>query len=76
MTPRKAFFAKSTRTNFKDSVGKVSAEMIAPYPPGIPVIYPGEFITEEIYEFISEAIKDGRHIHGFSDKSMETIKII
>ena len=76
MTPRKAFFAKSTRTNFKDSVGKVSAEMIAPYPPGIPVIFPGEFITEEIYEFISEAIKDGRHIHGFSDKSMETIKII
>lgn len=76
MTPRKAFFAKSTRTNFKDSVGKVSAEMIAPYPPGIPVIYPGEVITEEIYEFISEAIKDGRHIHGFSDKSMETIKII
>lgn len=76
MTPRKAFFAKSTRTNFKDSVGKVSAEMIAPYPPGIPVIYPGEVITEEIYEFISEAIKDGRHIHGYSDKSMETIKII
>ena len=76
MTPRKAFFAKSTRTNFKDSVGKVSAEMIAPYPPGIPVIYPGEVITEEIYEFISEAIKDERHIHGFSDKSMETIKII
>lgn len=76
MTPRKAFFAKSTRTNFKDSVGKVSAEIIAPYPPGIPVIYPGEVITEEIYEFISEAIKDGRHIHGFSDKSMETIKII
>lgn len=50
--------------------------MIAPYPPGIPVIYPGEVITEEIYEFISEAIKDERHIHGFSDKSMETIKII
>ena len=73
MTPRKAFFAKSTRTNFKDSVGKVSAEMIAPYPPGIPVIYPGEVITEEIYEFISEAIKDERHIHGFSDKSMEII---
>ncbi len=76
ITPRRAFFSKFSRILLNDAVGKVSAEMIAPYPPGIPVIYPGEIITEEIHSFITNAVKNGRHIHGFSDKSMETIKII
>lgn len=75
-TPRKAFFAPSRRINFKDAVGMVSAEMIAPYPPGIPVIYPGEIITEDIHSFIAEAVENHQHIHGFSDKTMKTIKII
>lgn len=75
-TPRKAFFAPSRRIDFKDAVGMVSAEMIAPYPPGIPVIYPGEIITEDIHSFIAEAVENHQHIHGFSDKTMKTIKII
>lgn len=74
--PRKAFFAESERIDFKKAVGMVSAEMIAPYPPGIPVIYPGEIITEDIHSFITEAVENRRHIHGFSDKTMKTIKII
>ncbi|MCD8036824.1 MAG: aminotransferase class I/II-fold pyridoxal phosphate-dependent enzyme [Clostridiales bacterium] len=76
LTPRKAFFAKSERVPLSESVGKISAEMIAPYPPGIPMVYPGEIITEDIYEFIAEAVENNRHIHGFSDKTMKTIKII
>lgn len=74
--PRKAFFAESERIDFKKAAGKISAEMIAPYPPGIPVIYPGEIITEDIHSFITEAVESRRHIHGFSDKTMKTIKII
>lgn len=76
LTPRKAFFAKYSRISFDDAVGKISAETIAPYPPGIPVIYPGEIITKDIHHFIAEAISSNCHIHGFSDKSMKTIKII
>ncbi|GFI61433.1 arginine decarboxylase [Clostridiales bacterium] len=76
LTPREAFFSPSERITLEKSVGKISAEMIAPYPPGIPVIYPGEIITHEIYEFISNAVQNGQHIHGFSDKTMKTIKTI
>ena len=76
LTPRKAFFSPSKRIPLKDSIGKICGEMIAPYPPGIPVIYPGEIITEDIHRFIMQAVEDGNHIHGFSDKTMQTIKII
>lgn len=76
LTPRKAFFSKSIRVPLSEAVGEISAEMIAPYPPGIPVVYPGEMITDEIHNFITDSVEKGRHIHGFSDKSMETIKII
>lgn len=76
LTPRKAFFSPSKIVPLKDSVGKICGEMIAPYPPGIPVIYPGEIITEDIHRFIMNAVEIGNHIHGFSDKSMQTIKII
>ena len=76
LTPRKAFFSKTEVVDLDSYVGKICAEMIAPYPPGIPVIYPGEVMTEEIYGFIAEAVKEKRHIHGFSDKTMRTLKII
>ena len=76
MAPRKAYFSKTTSTPIDDCVGKTSAEAISPYPPGIPVIYPGEIITEEIYEYIKNAIDSNQHIHGFSDNSMKTIKTV
>lgn len=76
ITPRKAFFAHSQSISLEKSCGMVSAEMIAPYPPGIPIIYPGEIITEDIHKFIMQAVKGGNHIHGFSDKTMKTIKVI
>ena len=75
LTPRKAYFSKTEYVPLKSAEGKISAEMLAPYPPGIPVIYPGEVFTADIIEFISSAIEEKRHIHGFSDKTMQTVKI-
>lgn len=76
ITPRKAYFSDTERIPFEKSAGRISAEMIAPYPPGIPVIYPGQIMTPEIYEFISDALSHKRHIHGFSDGCGKTIKVI
>ena len=75
-TPRKAFFSDTERIPFENSIGRISAEMIAPYPPGIPVIYTGQIMTPEIHSFISEALRKKRHIHGFSDGCGRTIKVI
>jgi arginine/lysine/ornithine decarboxylase len=73
MTPRMAYFSKTKEIKWKDAAGKISAQMIAPYPPGIPVVYPGELITDEVWQYIDCFRKDDRHIHGLAG---ETIKIL
>lgn len=76
LPPRKAYFSEKEYVPLNKAEGMICGEMIAPYPPGIPIIYPGEIFTKETIAFISEAIKNKRHIHGFSDKTMKKVKII
>jgi arginine/lysine/ornithine decarboxylase len=54
---------------------KVSAELICPYPPGIPVLIPGEVITQEAIAYLQILIHQGAVITGCSDSSLETVKI-
>lgn len=75
-TPRQAYFAEKKEISWQDAVGSISAEMIAPYPPGIPVIYPGEVITKEIFDYLEFFRKEGRHIHGSKDGKLNTIRIL
>ena len=46
MSPRAAFFAPRETVPVADAVGRVSVELVAPYPPGIPVLAPGEEVTD------------------------------
>lgn len=77
MTPRSAYFAKKIFVGWQEAVGRVSGQMIAPYPPGIPVLYPGERITQEVWAYIEHFRREGRHMHGV-DKGgkLEKIQII
>lgn len=76
-TPRQAYFAQKKDIEWSKAVGRISGQMIAPYPPGIPVIYPGELISREVWEYIESFRQKGRHIHG-ADKNgqLKRIKII
>ncbi|MCR5450320.1 MAG: hypothetical protein K6F23_13105 [Solobacterium sp.] len=76
MTPREAFFAKKKIILWSEAKGCVSAEMIAPYPPGIPVIRPGEIFTDEILDHLKHVRASGGYIHGLSDDTMETVTVI
>lgn len=77
MTPRKAYFSEKKTVRWQDAIGKISGQMVAPYPPGIPVIYPGERISREVWEYIECFRRDGRHIHGGNeDGTLDHIKII
>jgi len=76
LSPREAFFAKTDRVAFSQSIGRICTEMLCPYPPGIPVICPGELITSEIVEFLSLILQAGGEINGCSDRSLETIRVI
>jgi lysine decarboxylase len=76
LSPRAAHFAERRRIPWADARGKVSAEMIVPYPPGVPTICPGEIITDEVFEFLDQQSKSGRHLHGPENGKLETIDIV
>jgi len=76
LTPRQAWFARSTAVPWKEALGRIAGEMAAPYPPGIPVVYPGEVITPEIWDFLEECRREGRHLHGPADTCLNTFQVI
>jgi len=57
-------------------VGRVSAELIAPYPPGVPVLAPGELITAEALAALREVLADGGRIAYAADPSLVTLQVI
>jgi len=59
MTPREAFFAPAQKVKANDAVGRVSAEFVTPYPPGIPVAAPGEVYNEAIVYYLEEVVAAG-----------------
>ncbi len=65
---------KSVRIN--KGYGQISADTIIPYPPGIPVILPGEVLTKEIISSLRKLKERGVEIHGSCDKSLSTIRIL
>jgi ornithine decarboxylase len=76
LSPRQAYFADRERIPWMDAKGRVVAEMIAPYPPGIPVIYPGERMSEEIWEYVEAFRQRNGHLHGPSDKKLSTYVVV
>ena len=76
ISPRAAYFAKKKRIPWAEAVGKISAEMIAPYPPGIPLIYQGERMSQEVWDYLDEVRARKGHMHGPSDKDLDTLLII
>ena len=61
---------------FKRSAGRICAEVITPYPPGIPVISPGEEITREIIEYLELEKKAGVRMQGPYDGELKTIRVV
>ena len=76
VTPREAFFSDYEVVEAKDAVGRVSAEMICPYPPGVPVLSPGERITEAALSALFKARDMGVRIAFVADPSLQTLKVL
>lgn len=76
LSPRKAFFADKKSIPWKEAVGKIAGESLIPYPPGIPLVYPGERISSEIWDYMEEYRKAGLHFHGPADRNLSEIQII
>ena len=74
--PRTAYFSGKKSVYLRDSIGKISGEMITVYPPGIPIISYGERIEKEIIDYLEELRDNNCVIDGIADKNIEKIKII
>jgi arginine decarboxylase len=76
MAPREAFFAPNETVPAGAAVGRVSAELIAPYPPGVPVLAPGELITSDALNALREVQADGGRIAYAADPTLATLQVI
>lgn len=76
LNPRQAFNSKKAPVALKDSVGMISGEFLLAYPPGIPVLCPGEIISEEIVGYIQRLKTAGLYVQGTEDPEVETIKVV
>ncbi len=64
MTPRAAYFSSSRRVRLADAEGAIAAELVTPYPPGIPVLAPGEIITRERIDYLMHIYAQGAVNYG------------
>ncbi|MDR3564982.1 MAG: aminotransferase class V-fold PLP-dependent enzyme [Negativicutes bacterium] len=74
--PREAFFSPVVNIPLENSPGRVSAEVIACYPPGIPIICPGERITHDTVAYLTAMRDMGVHFQGCHDPRLEQVSII
>src|SRR3954470_88076 len=74
MSPREAFFAVTEQVG--DPVGRIAAEMISPYPPGVPAILPGERFTEAVVTYLRAGRAAGMTIPDASDPELETFRVV
>ena len=76
VAPREAFLGETDVVGVDDAPGRVSAESIAGYPPGIPALLPGERITAEAIAYLRELQAAGARLHGASDPAFRTLNVV
>jgi arginine decarboxylase len=75
MTPREAFLGAQEVVAVEDAVGRIAAESLASYPPGIPNVLPGERLTPETWEYIQAILAHGGALRGASDRTLRTARV-
>jgi arginine decarboxylase len=76
MTPREAFLGPQEVVPAREAVGRVAAESLAAYPPGIPNVLPGERLSAETLEYIQQALDHGGSLRGASDRALRTLRVV
>jgi arginine decarboxylase len=75
MTPRDAFLGPQEVVPVGEAVGRVAAESLAAYPPGIPNVLPGERLSAETLDYIQQALEHGGSLRGASDRALRTLRV-
>jgi arginine decarboxylase len=76
MTPREAFLGAQEVVPAAEAVGRIAAESLATYPPGIPNVLPGERLSAETLAYIQRTLELGGSIRGASDRLLRTVRVV
>ena len=76
LTPREAFLAPQEVVAFERAEGRIAAESLAAYPPGVPNVLPGERLTRETLDYIADSIAHGGLVRGASDRTLRTVRVV
>jgi arginine decarboxylase len=76
LPPRTAFFGPQEVVPFGEALGRIAAESLAAYPPGIPNVLPGERLTRETVDYVNEVVEHGGWVRGAVDRSLKTIRVV
>jgi arginine decarboxylase len=75
MTPREAFLGPQEVIPFEAAAGRIAAEGLAAYPPGIPNVLPGERLSADTLDFIRDSLDHGGYVRGGSDRELKTLRV-
>lgn len=76
LIPRDAFYGDTEVVPFRESAGRIIAEFIYVYPPGIPILLPGEVISQDNIDYIIDHVDVGLPVKGPEDRSIHNVKVI
>jgi lysine decarboxylase len=74
--PRDAYFARHAKVPAAEAVGRIAGEMITPYPPGIPVVLPGERLTRPVLEYLVTGVEAGMLLPDAADQRLNTVRVV
>lgn len=75
-SPREAYLGAKVAVPLSQATGRIAAELVAPYPPGIPVVAPGERLTREVVDYLGQAVDAGYHLQGPADPQLRSIQVM
>jgi arginine/lysine/ornithine decarboxylase len=75
VSPRDAFFGPAEDVPVHEAIGRIAAEQITPYPPGIPAVLPGERINRAVIDYLRSGLEAGMVLPDPADPKLETVRV-
>lgn len=76
LAPRAAYYAPAEPVPIEEAVGRIAAEFVMVYPPGIPILMPGERVTAESLELVREHLEAGLAVQGPEDAELRSLRVV
>ncbi|MEU9196868.1 aminotransferase class I/II-fold pyridoxal phosphate-dependent enzyme [Streptomyces hundungensis] len=76
MLPRDAFFGRTEQIPWERAEGRISAEMLTPYPPGIPAVLPGERLNADVLTYLRTGVDAGMVVPDAVDQDVKTVRVV